>query len=104
MVLFIVRVNRVLAFAFRHGKKINGIAVWLEYHLDTSVVHTSGLTHSPHVNLPLQWYPHARQAVHLFPKHFEISQDTCSKTRIKYKVVFKPSTGEFDFDFKIESK
>ena len=87
---------------FRHGK-VNGIAVWLDYHLDSFVVHSSGLTQSPHVNLPLQWYPHARQAVHLFPQHIQIPQDN-RKSRIQYKVVFKPTTGEFEFDFQIGAK
>ena len=101
----IKKLSRCLFYSSMHiwtccrSGSLNGIAVWMDYHLDSTVTHSNGLTQTPHVSMPLQWYPHTRQAVHLFPRPTQIPQDSDKKWKIKYKVVFKPNSGEFEFDF-----
>lgn len=79
----------------------NAVAVWIDYHLDsTNVIHT-GLLSNPEIGKNLDWDPYTRQAVHLFKNPIKIDDVENNRWRIKYKVVLKPSTGEFDFNFTI---
>lgn len=80
----------------------NGVAIWMDYFLDKKTIVTTGLTATPQPDQNLQWEVNHRQGVHLFRTPVHISE-VGTGARLKYRVRFRPSSGEFDFDFSIVS-
>ena len=74
----------------------------MDYFLDKKVIVTTGLTATPHPDQNLQWEVNNRQGVHLFRTPVNITE-VGNGARLKYRVRFTPSSGEFDFDFSIVS-
>ena len=89
-----------LCVPFSSGR-VTGVAVWMDYHLDTTTTITSGLLSPPQAGHTLSWDPHTRQGVHLFPRPRAISQEGDAKWKLHYKFVFKPRTGDMHFDFSL---
>ncbi len=74
----------------------------MDYYLDRKLTVTTGLTSPPHPSQNLQWEVNHRQGVHLFRLPVKITE-VGQGARLKYRVLFRPSTGDFDFDFAIVS-
>ncbi len=74
----------------------------MDYFLDKKTVVTTGLTATPQAGQNLQWEVNHRQGVHLFRNPVHIAQ-VGDGTRLKYRVRFTPSSGEFDFHFAVVS-
>ncbi|ESO03732.1 hypothetical protein HELRODRAFT_100002 [Helobdella robusta] len=89
----------------------SGIAVW--YSINTALndqtdetdfandnVLIGGLLSPPQPGQTLNWDPYSRQGVHFF-KIPQVVDD--GKFRLKFKTVFQPKTGEFEFKFSVIS-
>ena len=80
----------------------SGVAIWMDYFLDKKTVVTTGLAAPPQPDQNLQWEVNHRQGVHLFRTPVNIAE-VGKGARLKYRVRFTPSSGEFDFDFSVVS-
>ncbi|KAI0213029.1 Protein arginine N-methyltransferase 7 [Lamellibrachia satsuma] len=76
---------------------LNGVAIWMEFNLDKKTTISKGLLSPPSAGKQLKWYMHARQGVFLFQQPHKVNLD--DKCKLKYRLVFKPKTGEFEVDF-----
>ncbi|KAK2140166.1 hypothetical protein LSH36_1457g00024 [Paralvinella palmiformis] len=79
----------------------NGVAVWMDFHLDNTNTIATGLVKPPMIGQNLQWDIHTKQAVHLFKKPIRIEEGESQNWRLKHRVVFKPKSGELDFKFEL---
>ncbi len=84
---------------FRSGT-CNGVAVWMEFYYGNKTVITTGLVAAPKINENLKWDENHRQGVHL-PKEPVTVDLEKGMTKLRYKVTFKPHTGDFDFAFAV---
>jgi hypothetical protein len=73
----------------------------MEYRLDLDNVVTSGLLSAPVDGQTLQWDPHTRQAVHLLPSLVDVDPTSGTSWNLRHRVVFKPRSGDFDFEFSL---
>ncbi len=74
----------------------------MDYFLDKKTTVTTGLTSPPRPEQNLEWEVNHRQGVHLFRNPVVVSE-VGNGARLKYRVRFTPSSGEFDFFFSIVS-
>lgn len=77
--------------------RCNGIALWMDYMLDDITQLTSGLVAPPTAGQNLQWDMHTRQGVHILPLPVPVQIGS----KLKYKLIFTPSNGDFDFQFSV---
>jgi len=94
-------VNRTGYINFTNPGTCNGVAIWMEYHHDNKTVFTTGLMSPPKSGQNLEWENNMRQGVYLFKNPVSINPKDAMVPKLRYKVTFKPSTGEFDFAFAI---
>ena len=81
---------------------VHAVVVWIDFNLSKDVKISTGLISPPKDNTALEWDPHTKQAVHLLRTPIKV--DTTkegAKWRLKYKAVFRPSFGDFEFDFDV---
>ena len=83
--------------------KCNGIAVWMDFHLDEENSISTGLTSPAKPGEKLNWDFYSRQGVHLFKEPIAINAGKNSDT-LSYKIKFDPKTGEFDFAFNVQAQ
>ena len=96
-----------------------GVALWMEYRLGLSKSLSTGLISSPVIGQKLKWHVNSRQGVQLFRKPIAVSASTFVSSdstvsgspnssaplnnKLKFRIVFKPKTGDFEFNFDIIS-
>ena len=70
----------------------------MDFYVDSKTIVTTGLLEFPKPNKPLKWEHNQRQGVYLF-KHPAKIVNIGSGARLKYRVTFRPNSGEFEFKF-----
>ena len=89
----------LLVYCIYSQGRCNGVALWMEYRLNHDHVVSSGLLSDPIDGCKLQWDPHTRQGVHLFPSPTDIDPASETSWTLRHHVMFKPRSGDFDFEF-----
>ncbi|XP_014204055.1 protein arginine N-methyltransferase 7 [Copidosoma floridanum] len=78
----------------------NGIAIWLDWHLDEDTVVSSGPTEDIFPGKRISWDPYTRQGVHLPPNTEKVTNENTLETFFK----FNPQEGTLRFNFKMIKK
>uniref|UniRef100_A0A1B6I934 Protein arginine N-methyltransferase n=1 Tax=Homalodisca liturata TaxID=320908 RepID=A0A1B6I934_9HEMI len=76
----------------------HGVALWLDVHLDSHTVVSTGPQSSPQPGQRVSWDPYCRQGVYFFLPQVPVT----SQSHLDYKAVFSPTTGEITFNFAIQ--
>ena len=81
---------------------MNAVVVWMDFNLSKDLTIGTGLTAPPKDSQHLQWDPYTKQAVHLLRTPIKVDNTKeGQKWRLRYKTVFRPSTGDFEFEFHV---
>lgn len=91
-------VERQGVIAFNSPGMCNGVAIWMDFYTDPKNLISTGLLAPPKPGNTLVWEKNQRQGVYLF-KHPAKIINVGSGARLKYKVTFRPNSGEFEFKF-----
>lgn len=75
----------------------NGIAIWVDWHLDDDIVVSTGPTKKITVGERVLWDFHTRQGVHLLPDLKEVT----SKSILTSSFKFDPKEGTMQFYFEL---
>ena len=70
----------------------------MDFYTDPKNVISTGLLAPPKAGHTLEWERNQRQGVYLF-KHPAKIVNVGAGARLKYKVTFRPNSGEFEFKF-----
>ena len=85
---------------------VHGVVVWMDFHLNKELTISTGLVSPPppprQSQCKLQWDPYTKQAVHLLRTPIKVDNSKeGQKWRLRYKIVFRPSSGDFEFEFQV---
>ncbi|CAK9803941.1 Protein arginine N-methyltransferase 7 [Anthophora plagiata] len=78
----------------------NGVALWVDWHLDSEITISSGPTAEVQPGKRISWDRFTRQGVHLFKDIARVTQ----RSVVSYSFNFVPQHGNVKFDFHILSK
>ncbi|PBC31995.1 Protein arginine N-methyltransferase [Apis cerana cerana] len=78
----------------------NGVALWIDWHLNSEITISSGPTVEVQSGTRISWDPFTRQGVHLFKDITHVTQ----QSTVLWSFSFAPQYGNMKFDFRILSK
>jgi len=93
-----------LPLEWENIQDLNGMALWIDWHLNEELSMTTGPRQEVVVGQDVEWDVHAKQGVHLFPKHKSVNvtgNQQQQQQSVNCKVVFDSKEGELLFDFAI---
>ncbi|XP_053994662.1 protein arginine N-methyltransferase 7 isoform X1 [Hylaeus volcanicus] len=78
----------------------NGVALWVDWHLDSEITVSSGPNAEIQPGKRISWDPFTRQGVHLFREITNVTQQNV----LQWSFAFMPQHGNMKFDFHILTK
>lgn len=78
----------------------NGVALWIDWHLNSEITISSGPTVEIQSGTRISWDPFTRQGVHLFKDITHVTE----QSTVLWSFSFAPQYGNMKFDFRILSK
>ena len=78
----------------------NGVAIWVDWHLDDDIIISSGPTEEIIPGARIAWDPYTRQGVHLLQDITEVTNKNVFLSSFK----FDPKEGDMQFYFELIKK
>jgi len=93
----------MLPFKTHDDHDLNGMALWMDWHLDDDVTISTGPVETVSFGTDVSWDVHSKQGVHLFPKHRNHIQSSqiSPKAVVKANLTFDAAEGDILFDFTV---